>query len=116
MPYLNVVEVESALAVAAGAPNTSIAQLITLPNPTWQQRTCHALKIARGGGSARTGVYFLGGLHSREWGSSDILIAFIEVLENAYLRNQGITLGGKSFTAAQVQSIVNTLDLFIFPQ
>jgi carboxypeptidase T len=116
MPYLNVVEVESALSVAAAAPNNAIAQLITLPNTTWENRTCHALKIAKGAGAGRVGVYFLGGLHSREWGSCDILIALIEVLEHAYLHNQSITLGGKTFTAAQVQSIVNTLDLFIFPQ
>ena len=116
MPYLNVVEVESALSAAADTPNDGIAQLITLPHKTWENRTCHALKIARGGGSSRTGVYFLGGLHSREWGSSDILIALIEVLENAFLNNQGITLGGKTFSAADVQSIVNSLDLFVFPQ
>ena len=116
MPYLNVVEVESALAVAANAPNNAIAQLITLPNNTWENRTCHALKIAHGAGAGRVGVYFLGGLHSREWGSCDILIALIEAVENAYLNNKGITLGSKSFTAAQLQSIVDTLDLFIFPQ
>jgi murein tripeptide amidase MpaA len=116
VPYLNVIEVESALAVAASAPNNTIAQLIRLPNQTWENRTCHALKIARGGNAGRTGIYFLGGLHSREWGSSDILIALIESLENAYLNRKGIKLGGKSFTAAQIKSIVNNLDLFIFPQ
>jgi carboxypeptidase T len=116
VPYLNVDEVESALSLAASAPNNAIAQLITLPHQTWEKRTPHALKIAHGGGSSRPGVYFLGGLHSREWGSSDILIALIEVLEHAYLANQGITLGKKTFSAANVQSIVNTLDLFIFPQ
>lgn len=116
MPYLNVTEVESALAVAAGPPNSSIAQRIQLPHKTCEGRTCHALKIGHGGGSGRTGVYFLGGLHAREWGSCDILIALIEVLESAYHNQQGITLGGTSFTAAQIQSIVNNLDLFIFPQ
>jgi len=116
MPYLNVTEVESALSVASSPPNTGIAQLITLPHQTWENRTSHALKIAHGGGNARPGVYFLGGLHAREWGSCDILIAFIEVLEHAYLAHQGITLGGKSFSAADIQNVVNTLDLFIFPQ
>jgi murein tripeptide amidase MpaA len=116
MPYLNVTEVESALSVAASAPNTGIAQLITLPHQTWENRTSHALKIAHGGGNARPGVYFLGGLHAREWGSCDILIACIEVLEHAYLGHTGITLGGKKFSASDIQNIVNTLDLFIFPQ
>jgi murein tripeptide amidase MpaA len=116
MPYLNVTEVESALAVAAAAPNNAIAKLITLPHQTWENRTCHALKIAHGGGAGRTGVYFLGGIHSREWGSCDILIALIEALESAYLNKKGINLGGKSFSAAQIKSIVNRLDLFVFPQ
>jgi murein tripeptide amidase MpaA len=116
MPYLNVSEVESALSVAAGPPNTSISQLITLPQQTWENRTCHALKIGTGSGNARPGVYFLGGLHSREWGSSDILIAFIEGLQQAYLAHTGIKLGHKSFSASDVQKVVTTLDLFIFPQ
>src|SRR5690349_22539495 len=76
--YLNIDEVESALAVAAAAPYTNIATLITLPNLTHEGRTCHALKIAGQSGSNRVGVYFLGGVHAREWGSPDILINFIE--------------------------------------
>jgi len=116
MPYLNVTEVESALGVAANPPNAAFSQLITLPNKTWENRTSRALKIANGSGANRPGVYLLGGIHSREWGSSDILIALIEVLQAAYRGNTGITLGGKTFSAANIQSIVNTLDLFVFPQ
>jgi len=116
MPYLNVSEVESALSAAAAPPNAGFSQLIVLPNQTWENRTCHALKIAHGAAAGRAGVYLLGGIHAREWGSSDILIALIEVLQSAYRGNTGITLGNKTFTAANVQSIVDTLDLLIFPQ
>jgi carboxypeptidase T len=116
MPYLNVNEVESALSVAANPPNAAFSRLITLPNKTWENRTCHALKIASGGGANRPGVYLLGGIHAREWGSCDALIALVEVIQAAYRGNTGITLGGKTFTAANIQSIVNTLDLFVFPQ
>src|SRR5438552_17835133 len=114
MPYLNVNEVESALAVAAGPPNTAITQLIALPNLSWGGRQCHALKIANGSGPGRIGVYLLGGIHSREWGSPDILVFFFEQLLQAYDANTGITLGGKSFSAGQIQDIVNQLDLIIF--
>jgi carboxypeptidase T len=55
-------------------------------------------------------------VHAREWGSPDILISFIQQLTQAYRTNTGITLGGKIFTAAQIQSIVNRLDIFVFPQ
>jgi carboxypeptidase T len=116
MPYLNTDEVESALAAASAAPNTAFTQLIALPHLTWEGRACHALKIASGGGTGRIGVYFLGGVHSREWGSPDILISFVEQLTAAYRTNSGITLGGKSFTAAQIQAIVNNLDILVFPQ
>ena len=81
--YLNVEEVESAILKAAAAPYSGIAKLITLPYKTWEGRQCHALKIGGRGGADRTGVYFLGGVHAREWGSCDILINFIEQIEQA---------------------------------
>ena len=121
MPYMNVNQVEAAIVTLAGPPNTAITQLITLPNTTHGEpgspgRVCRAIKIANGSGPGRIGVYFIGGVHAREWGNPDICIFFIEQLTQAYRTGSGIVLGGKSFSAAQVQSIVNTLDLFIFPQ
>jgi murein tripeptide amidase MpaA len=116
MPYLNIDEVETALSVATSAPYTAFTQLITLPNLTWEGRQCHAIKIASGSNPGRPGVYFLGGVHAREWGSSDILINFVEQLEQAYLANTGLTLGDKSFSASDIQIIVNTLDIVVFPQ
>jgi len=116
MPYLNVNQVESELSAAAGPPNQLITELITLPHPTWEGRTCRAIKIANGSGLRRIGVCFIGGLHAREWGSPDILIFFVQQLIRAFLANTGITLGGKSFTATQIRSIVNGLDTFVFPQ
>ena len=116
MPYLNVRQVESALLAAARPPNDPFTELITLPNPTWEGRTCRALKIAKGSDSERMGVYFIGGVHAREWGSPDILIFFIHRLIRAYRTNSGLSLGGKDFTAAQIQSIVDNLDVFVFPQ
>src|SRR5260370_28481425 len=99
MPYRNITEVESALSVATSSPYTAFTQLITLPNLTWEGRRCHAIKIANGSGSSRPGVYFLGGVHSREWGSPDILINFIEQLEQAYQNGTSLTFGSKTFTA-----------------
>jgi len=65
---------------------------------------------------SRPGVYFLGGIHSREWGSCDILINFIEQLEQAFLNNTGLTFGTQTFRAEDIQTIVNTLDIIVFPQ
>jgi carboxypeptidase T len=116
MPYLNIDEVETALEVATSAPYNTFTELITLPNLSWEGRQCHAIKIANGNNSGRPGVYFLGGVHAREWGSSDILINFIEQLEQAYIANSGLTFGNKSFSVSDIQTIVNTLDIIVFPQ
>jgi carboxypeptidase T len=114
--YLNIAEVESALVAAAAAPYANIATLITLPNVTHEGRTCHALKIAGQSGANRVGVYFLGGVHAREWGSPDILINFIEQVEQAYVNGTSLTFGGKTFGATDIKTIVDTLDILIFPQ
>ena len=115
MPYLNVVEVESALTSLVGPPYAAFTELITLPHTTWDGRTSHAVRIGNGSGP-RTGVYLIGGLHAREWGSSDILVFLLEELAKAYHTNHGITLGGKSFSAAAIAAVVDTLDLIVFPQ
>jgi murein tripeptide amidase MpaA len=114
--YLNVEEVEAAVLKAAAAPYSGFAELIVLPEKTWEGRQCHALKIGNGSGANRPGVYFLGGVHAREWGSCDILINFIECIEQAYLNGTSLSFGGKSFSAAEIASIVDTLDIVIFPQ
>lgn len=116
MVYLNVDEVESALVVASSPPNDSFTQLIPLPHKTWEGRSVSAIKMGNATGPGRIGVYFLGGIHSREWGSPDILIFFIEQLAQAYRTKSGLTLGGNTFTAAQIQDIVNKLDIFVLPQ
>jgi len=114
--YLNVEEVEAALSVATSAPYTAITKLISLPESTWEGRQCNAIKIANGNDFERPGVYFLGGVHAREWGSSDILVYFVEQIEKAYLENTDLTLGAKNFSASDIQTIVNTLDIIVFPQ
>jgi murein tripeptide amidase MpaA len=114
--YLNVTDVESSLANAASGPNAAFTQLIKLPNKTWEGRECTAIKVANGGHNDRPGIYFLGGVHAREWGSCDILINFVEQLCEAYRTHTAITLGGMTFSASMIQTIVNEKDLYVFPQ
>src|SRR4051794_36865938 len=118
--YLNIAEVEAAVINAAAPPYSEITELVVLPEKTCERRQCHALKIGnkigKGGGANRPGVYFLGGVHGREWGSCDILIRFIESIEQAWLKGEGLSFGPKTFSAAEINSIVDTLDVVIFPQ
>src|SRR5207249_6289352 len=75
----------------------------------------HAVKLGSGG-AGRPGLLLLGGVHAREWGSPDILVFFVQQLQQSFAGGTGITLGGKSFSAAQIQSIIRGLDLYVFPQ
>jgi len=114
--YLTVEDVENTLVNAAAGPNVAFTSLIQLPNQTWEGRECHAIKIAAGDQPNRPGIYFLGGIHAREWGSPDILLHFVEKLCTAFRTQTGITLGGITFTAKQIQKIVKEKDVYVFPQ
>jgi murein tripeptide amidase MpaA len=113
--YLNVAEVETALALAARPENTGFIELVRLPHRTWEGRTCSALRI-HAGADAHAGVYLLGGIHAREWGSPDILVNFVRLLTDAYRTRTGVTQGGAHTSASEVQRIVDTLDVVVFPQ
>jgi carboxypeptidase T len=115
MTYLNVAEVETALTLAARPANAGFTKLITLPHITWEGRTCRAIRIHRGTPPGN-GVYLLGGVHAREWGSPDILINFVRLLTDAYRNGTGIGQGGASLGATKVRQIVDRLDVVVFPQ
>jgi carboxypeptidase T len=114
--YLSVDEVESALAAMAAPPHDGFTQLITLPHETWQRRTCHALRIGRGGGLGRPGVYLISGVHAREWGGPDILISFAAQLVQAYHQRRDLSIGGARFSASAIRKAVEDKDIFVFPQ
>lgn len=115
--YLLVDEVESALAAVVSG-NAGFTKLIKLPNKTWEGRECQAIKIggSEGASGLRPGIFLLGGVHAREWGSPDILINFVTRLAEAYRLKSGIALGNKQFAAADIQSIVNERNIYVFPQ
>ena len=112
--YMTVDEVESALQNLS-LLNPDLLTLITLPNHTWEGRTSHAVRLRAGTKLNRTGILFTGSMHAREWGGSDICVSFLSNLINAYRANAGITYGGKAFTSAQVHTILENMDIFVFP-
>ena len=113
--YLTVDEVERSLELGA-MRHSDYFERFALPNPTWEKRRCHAARIGKGRGRKRTGVCLIGGVHGREWGSPDILVYFAMRLLRAYRDREGIRLGSKSFTAAQIRGIVEKKDVVVFPQ
>jgi len=113
--YLNTDEIERAM-VLGEQNHAGYLERIALPNKTWENRRCHAVRIGKGNGAKRVGICFIGGVHGREWGGPDILVYFAMRLLRAYRDGRAIRLGKKSFTRAQVRRIVETTDVILFPQ
>lgn len=114
MAYLNTTEVESALIALAGAHPT-ICELITLPHVTVEGRTSHAIRLGTAAANTVDAYYLTGGVHAREWGSSDILVNLATDLCDAYAGGTGLGYGGKYFSAAQVKALMERINIIIFP-
>ena len=113
--YLTVEEIERSMELGAQR-HAGYFERFALPNLTWEKRRCHAGRIGKGRGRRRTGICLIGGVHGREWGSPDILVYFAMRLLRAYRDREGIRLGSKSFSPAEIRRIVETRDVVIFPQ
>jgi carboxypeptidase T len=113
--YLTADEVEQAM-VLGERNHPGTFERIRLPYKTWEGRVCHVGRIGRGPRGKKTAVCFLGGVHGREWGSSDILVYFAMRLLRAYRGGGALRFGRKAFSAARVREIVETVDIFLFPQ
>jgi murein tripeptide amidase MpaA len=115
MTFLNVVEIESALA-ALHSTYPNLTRHIPLPNVTYEGRQSNALLI-RGNTSfdCRPAFVFVSGVHAREWGGPDILVNLAADLLEAYATNAGLAYGAKTFSAATVKAIVNRTDIVVFP-
>jgi len=114
MSFLNVVEIESALmGLASAYPN--ISKLLTLPYFTAEGRQSHALVVGTGTSCPKTGVLVISGAHAREWGGPDICIDFAADLLEAYALGTGLVYGGTSYSAGEIKSIVERLDVIVFP-
>lgn len=114
MSYLSAAGIESCLQYLANT-YPAITQLIVLPEASHEGRTIRALKIAHGSGPGRHGVLFLGGVHARELVNPDLLVSLAFDLCRAYTTNTGLTYGGRSYSATEIQIIVNGLDVFFLP-
>jgi murein tripeptide amidase MpaA len=114
MSYLNVDEIESAVS-NLGSNYKDLCQVINMPNATSEGRICHALNIGKQSQTNNSTVLITGGVHAREWGSPDICIYFAADILEAYRRGTGLRYGGKYFDANQIRSILENINLLIFP-
>ncbi|HSU07188.1 MAG TPA: M14 family zinc carboxypeptidase, partial [Acetobacteraceae bacterium] len=114
MTYLNVTEVETAT-VNLAAAYPALTQLITLPNTTTEGRISHGLRLGAGAPGSKDAVMMIFGVHAREWGSCEIALNLATDLLDAFSNNTSLAYGGKTFTAAQIQTLLNTLHIVLFP-
>lgn len=77
---------------------------------------CHALAISQQAPPGAPALLLLGGTHGLEWGSCEIALNFVEVLLTAY-SNPGtdVTIGGATFTSAQIATLLTTRQIVVFP-
>jgi len=114
MAYLNVEEIEAALnALAASYPGA--AELVPLPNRTSEGRQSHALRVGPADERAGNAAVVTGGLHAREWVPPDALVNLAADLLEAHARGTGLRYGGQRFSADEIRSVVEQLQLVLFP-
>jgi murein tripeptide amidase MpaA len=92
-----------------------LVELIPLPNLTWEGRVTHAVHLRAGDSGNRRSVVFTTGVHAGELGGPDASIYFLYRLLGAYRNNSAVSLGKYTVCAAGVQSLLNNLDLYVFP-
>ena len=126
MGYLTVTQINTAI-IRLAANYPGLCELITLPEVTHEGRATFALRIGtRSPHRARfldpirlepqpVGVLFICGVHARERGGPEIGIAFAADLLWAYERGEGLRYGGKEFAAADVEAIVEQINVFVVP-
>ncbi|HEY3580665.1 MAG TPA: M14 family metallopeptidase [Pyrinomonadaceae bacterium] len=114
MAYMNITEVESAL-IALHNAHPSICELITLPNPSIEGKTTHAVRLGTQPANTVDAFYLTGGVHAREWGSCEILVNMAVDLCDAYAGNTGLVYGGKTFSAAEIKALMEQMNIIIYP-
>lgn len=112
--YLNVDEVEAAVQQLATSFPT-LTRLVALPHSTYKGRTCHALRVGAHLDGTRPALVVLGGVHAREWGSCEIALNLAAELLNARSNGTGYAQGSYSLTAAQVQALLEGVEIVVFP-
>ncbi|NIS17591.1 MAG: hypothetical protein GWN96_15495 [candidate division Zixibacteria bacterium] len=112
--YLNIEETITKLEILE-TQFPDLCEILTLPEQTFENRDVLALRVKTDTTKTKHGILIVAGLHAREWGATDIVIFFIEEILNAFSASSDLVLGNKTYTAAEIQSIVDKLDIFIVP-
>jgi len=108
---MNVAEIGSAIKALVSTFGVST---VTLPFKTFNGATQTAAYVGAGTDKSKYHLYLSAGVHARERGGPDNLIYWISDLVAASKSGSGLTYGKKTYTNAQVKSILNAGIVF-FP-
>jgi murein tripeptide amidase MpaA len=100
---MNVAEISSAV---QGLVSTYGVSTITLPYKTFNGATQFAGFVGAGTDKSKYHLYLSAGVHARERGGPDQLIYWISDLLAANKSGTGLTYGSKTYTSAQVKSVL----------
>ena len=73
------------------------------------------MRIGPADAQAGNAIVVTGGMHAREWVPPDALVNLAADLLEAYSMGTGLRYGGKSFSAEDIRSMVEGLQLVLFP-
>ena len=93
----------------------SVCTRIDLPEPSVQGRPVYAYRLRGGSGPQRRGVLLVGGTHARELMNPDMLIELVADLIVSYVGSRDIVLGGRTWTAREVEVMLDSLDVYVLP-
>lgn len=112
--YRTVSQLDTAGSTLA-ATHPQLCTQFTLPESSVQGRPVRALRLRAGGGDNRRGVLLVGGTHARELMNPDLLIELAVDLVASYRTGTDVVLGGRTWPAADIKLILETLDLYLLP-
>lgn len=109
--------VEQLNAVISQLASTAPSQCTLLPMPerSVQGSPVLALKLTVGAGGARPGVLLIGGTHARELMNPDLLVELAVDLLASHQAGTDIVLGQRTWPAAMVRRMLESVDLYLLP-
>lgn len=112
--YLNVEEIAAQCELLA-LQFPDVVTLETLPEATREGRPMHLLRVKAGRKAPRHGLYVQANIHAREWGTTDIVLHFVERLLTAHRDGSDLVFGAKTFSRDRVRNALERVELFIVP-
>ncbi|WP_395727084.1 M14 family zinc carboxypeptidase [Nakamurella sp.] len=115
--YRTVAQLDAVAAqLVATAPDLCTA--LPLPQSSIQGTPVSALRIAAPDGppiDRRPGVLLIGGTHARELMNPDLLVELAVDLVAAYRNGTDVVLGNRTWPAAQLRAMLDTVALYLLP-